>query len=143
MLSLADTFTWETFFPVTAGKWKDDLSVKLTPKPTFRMVMYCKFINVRGGLMFAFLRQWELIFVVSSCLVNYLGTHELCLRIFMFVILKRSRNSPNKSLANINEFTVYFNTICKNISVIFLLCYLCSLTHIYVFLEFGSLSSHS
>ncbi len=46
--------------------------------------------------------------MVSSGLVNYLGTHELCLRVFMFAILKRSRNSPNKSLANINEFTVIF-----------------------------------
>ncbi len=57
--------------------------------------------------MFAFLRpcSWGLIFAVSSGLVNYLGTPELCLRVFMFAILKRSRNSPNKSLAN-NEFTV-------------------------------------
>ncbi len=50
--------------------------------------------------------SWGLIFAVSSGLANYLGTHELCLRLFMFVILKRSRNSPNKSLVNINEFTV-------------------------------------
>ncbi len=39
-----------------------------------------------------------------------IGTHELCLQVFMFAILKRSRNSPNKSLANINEFTVFLNT---------------------------------
>ncbi len=29
----------------------------------------------------------------------------------MFAILKRSRNSPNKSLANINEFTVYISNM--------------------------------
>ncbi len=31
---------------------------------------------------------------------------ELCLRVFIFAILLWSRKSPNKSLANINEFTV-------------------------------------
>ena len=50
--------------------------------------------------------SWRLIFTVSSGLVNYLGAHELSLWVFMFAILKRSRNSPNKSLANINEFAV-------------------------------------
>ncbi len=60
--------------------------------------------------MFAFFEtrpcSWGLIFAVSAGLVNYLGTHKICLWVFMFAILKRLRNSPNKSLANINEFTV-------------------------------------
>ncbi len=37
--------------------------------------------------MFAFLRHSRgLIFVVSSGLVKYLGTHELCLQVFIFVM---------------------------------------------------------
>ncbi len=31
---------------------------------------------------------------------------KLCLRVLIFAILIWSQNSPNKSLANINEFTV-------------------------------------
>ncbi len=55
--------------------------------------------------------SWGLIFAVSSGLGNYLGTYELCLLVFMFAILKRSQNSPNKSLTNINEFTVYIDSM--------------------------------
>ncbi len=43
-----------------------------------------------AGLIFAFLRQnyvrGDKYFVVSSGHVNYLGTHELCLRVFIFAI---------------------------------------------------------
>ncbi len=39
----------------------------------------------------------------SLFLVNYLGTHELCLWVFIFAIERWSRISPNKSLANIND----------------------------------------
>ena len=48
-----------------------------------------------------------LIFAVSSGLVDYLGTHALCLRVFIFAIYRWSWISPNKSLANITEFTVF------------------------------------
>ncbi len=61
--------------------------------------------------------SWGLIFAVSSGLVNYLGTHELCLRVFTFAILNRSRNSPDKSLANSNEFTVDISILPLQIAV--------------------------
>ncbi len=43
---------------------------------------------------------------LNSDLVNYLGARELCLRVFNFAIYRLSQNLPNKSLTNINEFTV-------------------------------------
>ncbi len=46
-----------------------------------------------------------LIFAVISGLVSYLDTWIVCV-VFIFAIYMWSRNSPNKSLTNINEFTV-------------------------------------
>ncbi len=70
-------------------------------------IIYCKFINVHGVNVCIFETKpcsRALIFAVnSSGLVSYL-VHELC--------LQGMRNSPNKSLANINEFTVC-NFWCK------------------------------
>ncbi len=40
---------------------------------------------------------------ISSGLVNYLGTHALCLRVFI-LRLKMVAILPNKSLTNINKF---------------------------------------
>ncbi len=62
-----------------------------------------------------------LIFVVSSGLVNNLGTHQLCLRVFIFAIKKRwLRILPNKSLTNANELTVCWRSnicVCEGASL--------------------------
>ncbi len=57
--------------------------------------------------MFAGINIWDLAQVLLIILVP-----ELCLRVFIFAIVIWSRKSPNKSLANIKEFTV----ICLMIS---------------------------
>ena len=69
---------------------------------------------IAGINVYAFEKKlWGgVIFVVSSGLVNYLHVVfpymcTLCLQVFIFAILRWSQISPNKSLANINEFTVY------------------------------------
>ncbi len=42
-----------------------------------------------------------LIFAVSSGLVNYLGTHELCVRVFIFRHLKMVAKTPPQTLMNL------------------------------------------
>ena len=58
--------------------------------------------------MFPLLKKKTSAALISAVrgLANYLGTHELSLRVFIFAILRRSRISLNKFLSKINEFTV-------------------------------------
>ncbi len=49
--------------------------------------------------------SWGLIVAVISVPVSYLGTSIVC-GVLNLAISRLSRNSPNKSIANINEFTV-------------------------------------
>ena len=44
----------------------------------------------------------------------------------MFAILKQSRNSPNKFLANINEFTVYSPKLIDKFYMLIISVYDCS-----------------